>query len=206
MQPRTRRQKDVLEIIKRYIENNGHLPSYQMIARHMGVASKSSISKHIDALEAQGLLRRRLDGGRFKLELCAHEAYEARSRIVEWLNHGTAPAGDEEWEKEAFAVPRFVLGMYADADVFAFRVADDSLCNKNICRGDVAIIERRSFAREGSLVVAAVRKKQTVLRSYYRNGANVELRAANDDYENIRMPADAISVIGVYRALIRPPG
>ena len=206
MQPRTRRQREVLEIITRYIENNGHLPSYQMIARHMGVSSKSGVSRHIDALEAQGLIRRRLDEGRFKLELCGHEAYEAKSRIVEWHPHGPDANGREGWENESFSVPRFVLGMYADSDIFAFRVPDDALCQKNICEGDVALIERRTFAREGSLVFAEIKKQGPVLRRYYRDGANIELRAANDDFDDIRVPADSVSVIGVFRSLIRPPG
>ena len=205
MQPRTRRQKEVLDIITRYIENNGHLPSYQQIARHMGVTSKSGVSRHIDALEAQGLVRRRLDEGRFKLELCGHEVYEAKARIVEWHPHEPHSNGLEPWEKEPFSIPRFLLGMYADADVFAYRIPDAALSERNICEGDVALIERRTFAREGSMVFAQIKKSGPVLRRYYRNGANIELRAANDDFEDIIVPADGVSVIGVYRALIRPP-
>lgn len=205
MQPRTRRQKEVLEIIKRYIENNGHLPSYQMIARHMGVNSKSGVSRHIDALEAQGLIRRRLDEGRFKLELCAHESIASKLRLVEWHARPANSNGREEWENEPFSVPRFVLGAYADADIFAFRVPDASLGNKNICEGDVAFIERRSFAREGSVVFAEIKKQGPVLRRYYRNGSSVELRPANDEFENIRVAADLVAVVGVFRALLRPP-
>jgi SOS regulatory protein LexA len=206
MQPRTRRQKEVLEIITRYIENNGHLPSYQMIAHHMGVSSKSGISRHIDALEAQGLIRRRLDDGRFKLELCGHERFEERSRIVEWYTTEHNSNGRESWENEPFSIPLFLLGIYADADVFAYRVPDGALSDKNICEGDVAIIERRTFAREGSLVFAEIKKSDSVLRGYYRSGSNIELRPANDDFEDIRVPADSVTVLGVYRSLIRPPG
>lgn len=69
MQPRTRRQKEVLEIITRYIKNHGYDPSYQQIARQLGVSSKAGIAKHVRALEEQGLLTRRRDGGKFNLEL-----------------------------------------------------------------------------------------------------------------------------------------
>jgi repressor LexA len=205
MQPRTRRQKEVLEIISRYIENNGHLPSYQQIARHMGVNSKSGVSRHIDALEAQGLIRRRMDEGRFKLELCGNEAYESKSRLINWHNAEANGNGREPWENEPFLIPNFVLGMYADADIFAFRIPDAALSERNICEGDVALIERRTFAREGSLVFAELKKQEPVLRRYYRDGASVELRPANDEFDNIRLPADSVSVIGVFRSLIRPP-
>lgn len=171
----------------------------------MGVSSKSGVLRHIDALEAQGLIRRRLDDGRFKLELCGHEVYEAKSRIVEWYPHAEGSNGLESWEKEPFSVPKFLLGMYADADIFAFRVPDGALCERNICEGDVAFIERRTFAREGSLVFAEIKKQDAVLRRYYRNGANIELRPASDEFDEICAPADSVSVVGIFRALIRPP-
>jgi len=205
MQPRTRRQREVLDIITRYIENNGHLPSYQMIAHHMGVSSKSGVLRHIDALEAQGLIRRRLDEGRFKLELCGHEVYEAKSRIVEWYPNDAASNGLESWEKESFSVPRFLLGMYADADIFAYRVPDEALSGRNICEGDVAFIERRTFAREGSLVFAEIKKEGPILRRYYRNGAFIELRPENDGFDERSVPADSVTVVGIFRSLIRPP-
>lgn len=204
MQPRTRRQRDVLEIITRYIENNGHLPSYQMIAHHLGVRSKSSVAKHVDALVAQGLVRRRLDEGRFKLELCGHEVYEARSRVVEWFHNDLNAS--EDWEKESFAIPNFLLGIYAESEIVAFRIPDESLSKKNVCEGDIALVEKRTFAREGSLVLAVVSKGPTVLRSYYRVGSSIELRPSNDDYENICASADSVSIVGIFRALIRPPG
>jgi repressor LexA len=56
MQPRTRRQKEVLDFIKRYIEKHGYEPSYQQIARHLGVSSKAGIARHIESLENQGFL------------------------------------------------------------------------------------------------------------------------------------------------------
>ena len=59
MPTRTRRQREVLDFIIRYIDGHGYEPSYQLIARELGVSSKAGIAKHIKALEEQGLLRRR---------------------------------------------------------------------------------------------------------------------------------------------------
>jgi SOS-response transcriptional repressor LexA len=50
---RTRRQREVLDFIIRYIDNHGYEPSYQLIARELGVSSKAGIAKHIKALEEQ---------------------------------------------------------------------------------------------------------------------------------------------------------
>ena len=59
MQPRTQRQKEILDYIQRFIERHGYEPSYAQIARHFGVSSKATIAKHIAALESRGLLSRR---------------------------------------------------------------------------------------------------------------------------------------------------
>ena len=206
MQPRTRRQKDVLDVITRYIDSNGHLPSYAAIARHLGVRSRGGIAKHVTALESQGLIRRRAGEGGFRLELCGKEKVESESRIVEWLDAVVPAASAEAWEREPFAVPRFILGMYADADIFAFRVQDDAMLDKAIAEGDVVIIERRTFAREGSIVAAHTAVGDIVLRRYYREGSQVALRSANDDFDEIRSPADAVRILGIFRSLLRPPG
>ena len=69
MQPRTKRQKEVFDYIKEYIERHGYEPSYQLIAWHLKGKSKAGIAKHIEALEAQGLLTRRRENNSFWLDL-----------------------------------------------------------------------------------------------------------------------------------------
>ena len=52
----TRRQREILDFITQYIESHGARPSYQLIARHMGVSSKGGIARIVTDLEAQGFL------------------------------------------------------------------------------------------------------------------------------------------------------
>ena len=63
MQPRTRRQREILDFITEFINERGHIPSYQQIARKFKIASKSAIAKHIAAMEKQGILQRRREDG-----------------------------------------------------------------------------------------------------------------------------------------------
>lgn len=202
MQPRTRRQKDVLDIITKYVESNGHLPSYQMIAHHLGLSSKSGVARHIEALEAQGLIRRNNGNGRFKLELCAGEIYAEKTKVVEWFGPASDATGSGT-DDTPFAVPKFILGMYAPSDIFAFRVPDDSMIERNICEGDIVLAERRSFVREGSIVVATV-NDDNVLRRYYRNGSQIELHPCNTNFDTLSASAETVSIAGIFRALIRP--
>lgn len=205
MQPRTRRQKEVLEFITKYVENHGYKPSYQLIARELGVRSKAGIANHIAALESQGLLtRRRADGG-FNLELrSSGEASEAVCKI-DWLEVPQQPgAFVEDWEREPLFVPKFLLGYQTAERLFAFRAPNDSMLEKHICAGDIILIERRSFARDGDIVVALTDDKRAVLKQFFRLGASVELRPANAAFELIKLPANRIEILGVYHGLLRP--
>ncbi len=204
MPTRTKRQKEVFEFITRYIETHGYEPSYQQIAWHLGVRSKAGIAKHIAALESQGLLTRRREDGSFGLEV--HGSNSALESVckIDWLELPDTVTFREIWEDAPLFVPIFMLGIYEPERIFAFRVQNDAMLNKNIIEGDIALIEKRTFVRDSDLIVAIVEKRRVVLKNYFRAGAKIELRPANNRYETIVLPADKIQILGVFRGLIRP--
>jgi repressor LexA len=204
MQPRTRRQKEVLEFIARFIDTHGYEPSYQQIARHLGVASKAGVAKHIIALENQGLLARRRENGSFNLEIRPKESVAEIVCRIEWLEAASDAVYREEWEDMPLYVPKFLLGFLAPEKVCAFRVPNDSMLDKGIFEGDVILIEKRTFVRDGDCIAATIEKKRTVLKNYFRVGAYIELRPANERYDTLRLTADKIEIQGVYRGLLRP--
>src|SRR5579885_2187125 len=54
----TKRQKDVLDFIADFVEENGYSPSYEELAHGLNLASLATVHKHIQALEARNYLRR----------------------------------------------------------------------------------------------------------------------------------------------------
>lgn len=207
MQPRTRRQKEVLDFITRYIEKHGYEPSYQQIARHLGVSSKAGIARHIQSLENQGLLtRRRGEHGAFNLELRSAASLNEAVCGVEWLEVPKTQQMIEDWERETLFLPKCLLGFYTPEQVRAFRVQNDAMIEESICEGDIALVERRAFARDGDIVVALTENKRAVLKHFFRSGAKIELRPANSSYVSIMLPADKIFVLGIFRGLLRPFG
>lgn len=207
MQPQTRRQKEVLEFITRYVETHGYKPSYQLIARHLGVSSKAGIARHIESLENQGLLTRRRERGSFNLDLrSTGEASDAVCKI-NWL---AVPQPQnsfvEDWEREPLFIPKFLLGFQPAERLCAFRAPNDSMLEKHICEGDIVLIERRFFARDGDVVVALTDAKRAVLKQYFRQGASIELRPANPAFETIKLPANRVEILGGFHGLLRPLG
>jgi len=204
MSTRTRRQREVLDFIIRYIDGHGYEPSYQLIARELGVSSKAGIAKHIKALEEQGLLQRRRENGSFKLDIGRSEVLTPSSFEIQWLDAATNGFEPEAWESEPFALPLFMLGELSPKSVRAYRVIDDAMSGKNICEGDVAIIETRSYLRDGDCAVVTIKRKDTVLRQYYREGSRIEMRPANDKYDVLRVAGEQVKIHGVFRCLLRP--
>lgn len=207
MQARTRRQREILDYITEFIEKRGYEPSYQQIAKHFQIASKSAIAKHIMALEEQGLIARRRENGSFSLQLNPKKAVSVTNDsicAIEWLEVPAMDDFDEEFENELLFVPAFLLGRLQPEKVRAFLVPNDAMLEKQICEGDIALIEEKFFPRDGECIVAVIENNRAVLKNFYRDGAFVELRPSNPDYETIRLSADKVEIKGIYRGLLRP--
>lgn len=204
MHAQTRRQREVLDFITRYVESHGYRPSYQSIARHLGVRSKGGIARLVGALEEQGLIERRRENGHFSLEFPGREFTAGSGLLIEWLDVPDDGEHREDWKDRPFAVPEFMLGLQTPDRIRAFQVPDNAMAGDNICEDDVALIELRQFVRDGDRVVAVLNKERAVLRKYYRAGAYIELHESDDDKEMIRLTADRVEIKGVFRGLLRP--
>ena len=54
----TKRQKQVLDFIAGFLNDNGYCPSYEEIARGLDLASLATVHKHISVLETKSYLKR----------------------------------------------------------------------------------------------------------------------------------------------------
>ncbi|MBA3767938.1 MAG: transcriptional repressor LexA [Acidobacteria bacterium] len=205
MLPRTQRQKEILDYITRFIARHGYEPSYAQIARHFNVSSKATIAKHIAALERRGLLSRRREDGAFNLAVTVEES--PTEAICEIPLLGRIAAGapiDAVEDAQPISVPRFLLGRVRPERVYALRVKGDSMIDEHICDGDIALIENRTEARDGEIVVALVEGTRATLKRLFRFGHEVELRPANSQLAPMRLRASQVTVQGIFRGLLRP--
>jgi repressor LexA len=204
MLPRTQRQKDILDYITRFSERHGYEPSYAQIARHFGVKSRATIAKHIAALERRGLLMRKHEDGSFALNVKVDDPDAlCEVKLLGRIAAGT-PLDVVECD-EMVPVPRFLLGRVRPERVYALRVKGDSMIDEHICDGDIALIENRTDARDGEIVVALlIEENQATLKRLFRRGINVELHPANSQLQPLTLPATQVSVQGIFRGLLRP--
>ena len=221
MLPRTQRQKEVLDYITRFLAKHGHEPSYAQIARYFGVSSKATIAKHISALEKRGLIKRDHQPGRFTLAVKVEEV--PADAVCEVALLGRIAAGvpiDAIEDIEMICVPRFLFGRVRPERIYALRVKGDSMIDEHICDGDIALIENRTEARDGEIVVALIENRteardgeivvalidsaRATLKRLFRFGEEVELRPSNAQLEPIRVHASRVEIQGIFRGLMRP--
>jgi repressor LexA len=205
MLPRTQRQKEILDYITRFIARHGYEPSYAQIARHFNVSSKATIAKHIAALERRGLLSRRREDGAFNLAVTVEDSPTDATCEIPLLGRIAAGAPiDAVEDAQPISVPRFLLGRVRPERVYALRVKGDSMIDEHICDGDIALIENRTEARDGEIVVALIEGTRATLKRLFRFGHEVELRPANSQLAPMRLRASQVEVQGIFRGLLRP--
>lgn len=187
-----------MEYIRQFIENNGYPPSYQDVADHFRLASKGAVARHIEALEKQRLLSRRSDDGVFRLELSTMSEPGPDMCEIDWMETpGREPA-------DPLCIPLSMLGALKAEKTAAFLVPDDSMNGDHICEGDIAILERRTLARDGEIVVAAEGEERVVIGRFLKSGSDVEFQPSNPKFSIITLPAQRVKVKGVLRGLLRP--
>lgn len=198
MQTRSRRQREILDYLIEFVDSHGFEPSYQQIARHCGLSSKGGVARHIEALEKQGLVKRHHDNGSFRLEVIPESIMREHISEVEWLEVPEADDGSGP-----LYIPRSLLGYLSPSKVRGMIVPDNAMADEHILEGDIAIIECRSFARDGDCIAAIVKNNGLKLGNYFRKGSSVELRPSNTSYDAIRVRADKLEVLGLFRGLLR---
>jgi repressor LexA len=78
------------------------------------------------------------------------------------------------------------------------------MIDEHICDGDISLIENRTEARDGEIVVALLTENnQATLKRFYRRGLNIELHPANSQLQPLTVPAREVMVQGIFRGLLR---
>lgn len=191
-----------MNYIHEFVESHGFEPSYQQIANSIGVKSKGGIAKHIEALEKKGLLSRNNINGSFHLELNPQKTVSELVCEVEWMHSDQNT--HRKYEDENLYIPKFMLGYLSSSNLRALTIDDNAMIDEHICEDDIALFETKTFARDGEIVVTLIRDRDILVRKFYRDGSDIRLAAANENFDELKLPADKIKIIGIFRGILRP--
>jgi repressor LexA len=201
----TKRQKQVLDFIAGFVDDNGYCPSYEEIAHGLELASLATVHKHISVLETKGYLKRGFNQSR-SLELAPKYLQEQRRPkpvrlevpLVGRIAAGAPVEAVEQRESLNFA------DFAGNKDTYALEVRGDSMIEDHICDGDLILVEKVEEAHDGDIVVALVAGSETTLKRFYREpGDMVRLQPANAALNPILVPSADVQIQGRLLAVLR---
>ncbi len=195
----TKRQKEIFDYIQDFLAKKGYAPSLIEISRHFNLNSISTIHKHLVHLEEKGLIRRHWNRARAIEVVPAQPSPEARDVPLIGLISAGQPI-EAVRANEMVAIPEDMIGR---RDVYVLKVKGESMIDEQIRDGDYVIVENRSEARNGEMVVALLEGESATLKKYYREKGEIRLQPAHPTMRPILAKEENVEVQGVVVGMLR---
>jgi repressor LexA len=199
------RQRQILDFIGAYAERHGVSPTFREIGDAVGLKAISAVSYQVEQLQAKGFLSRR---DRMPRTIVA-KPRRLRSIPPDLDGVQANPYTDDMVGLPLFESVAAGLGLHANPDavgtirlprdmvghgnVFAVRVAGDSMVDANIFDGDCLVVRQQADAVNGD-IVAALLGDEGVVKTFRRTENHVWLMPENPSYDPI--PGDGCRIMG----------
>ncbi|MBQ9834301.1 MAG: transcriptional repressor LexA [Bacilli bacterium] len=201
----TKKQKEVLDYIKKYIASHGYPPAIREIGAGLGLSSPATVFAHLKKLEDYGLIKK--TNSKFRtIEILVENEYANQNEdIVKVPLLGKVTAGSPieaiEMPNQFFDLPASLVP--ASHEVFTLHVSGESMINKGIFDGDYVIVRRQNNAKNGDTVVAMTDENEVTLKTFYKEKDHIRLQPENDTMDPIILDNCTILgiAIGLYRKL-----
>ncbi|MBI3103749.1 transcriptional repressor LexA [Candidatus Daviesbacteria bacterium] len=198
-----RRQKQILDFLKQYIDKYGYSPTLGEIAEAIGVSSLATVHEHLQALVTKRVIKR----------------FEGAVRGIEVLDQNLAPKLQGiELPILGFIAAGQPIMTYTDPDAtvkvapamlsgkkrsYVLQVKGDSMIEEGILDGDFVIIEEQTEANDGDIVVALLENGLATLKRFFREPDKIRLEPANSsmspiyvhDPDSLRIQGRCVGVI-----------
>ena len=194
----TRKQKEILDFLLNSQDVFEHPPTLDELCEALGLKSRGSMHYQIKALIDAQLIEapeRKQRGIRL--------SEKAKSLTLGQKNAGSLPlvgviaAGQpiEAFENISYmAIPEQIK---TGNSCYVLKVKGESMCEVGIFDGDWVIIEQRSFARNGEIVVALVNKTDATLKFIEQYPHETLLIPANSSMGVMRYLPHEVEIQGV---------
>jgi repressor LexA len=194
----TRKQQEIYDFLVQNQDSFRHPPTLEELCESIGVKSRGSLHAHIKALVEAKLI----------------EAPERKQRGIRLTDYGRQlfKGKDDDQDKLPF-VGFIAAGKPIEAvqntsymtipdqlrtknPCYVLRINGDSMIEAGIFDGDWVVIEQRSYARNGEIVVALINRIEATLKYIEQYPHEVLLIPANAKMEAMRYKPDQVEIQG----------
>ncbi len=195
----TRRQEAVYRYLCEHARE--HPPTLDEVCRGLGLRSRGSLHKHIQALIQAGLVEPR-SGAHRGIRLTNPRARAAHDLPL--LGKVAAGRPLEPFEApETIEVPEILLGR---GPCYVLQVSGDSMIEAGLLDGDWIVVEHTTRADNHQVVVALVEGRETTLKRIVQSPGKVILYPANRALEPLVYAPEQIEIQGVVVGQMRRYG
>ena len=199
--PLTKRQREILNYLSAYTEQNGYAPSFEEIAEQFSYNSLATVHEHLSNLERKGYIRRSYNESR-SIEILPSEA---NPRACELPLLGSVAAGlpiEAVTAQETINVPEDFVRR--GGNHYVLRVRGNSMIDEQIRDGDFVVISERASADNGEMVIALVNNSSATVKKFYRErDGRIRLQPANDAMSPIYVHENDVAIQGVVVGVLR---
>ncbi|MGB5570180.1 MAG: transcriptional repressor LexA [Sedimenticolaceae bacterium] len=191
----TRRQQEIYEYLREHLEDFVHPPTLDELCDALGLKSRGSLHKQIQALIEAGLI----------------EPMNNLRRGIRLAEQGPNPAADSDALPlygyiaagspiEAIRNPELIdvpSQLRTGNPCYVLEVRGDSMIEEGILDGDWVVIEHRNQARNGEIVVALVDGEEATLKRLEKRSGEVVLHPANSNLSAMHFSPGQVQIQGV---------
>ena len=192
----TRRQQEIYDFLLEHQADFEHPPTLSELCNSMGLSSRGSMHKQVQALIEAGLVEP-MNNQRRGIRLTPLASQEAGGVENELPLLGRIAAGqpiEAVTTPETIDVPSW---LHTESPCYVLEVKGDSMIEEGIFDGDYVVIEKRSYARNGEIVVALVEGEEATLKRIEQNSSSTVLHPANSAMEPMTYHPDQVDIQGV---------
>jgi len=200
MRPLTKRQAQILELIKVFIKDTGMPPTRAEIAQTLGFKSANAAEEHLKALAKKGVIKMKPGASRGIQLVEDEEPEQLGLPLIGRVAAGEPILAQQHVESHCKIDPL----MFKPAADFLLRVNGMSMKDIGIMDGDLLAVHRTQVAENGQVVVARVDDDVTVKR-IEKAGKKVLLHAENDEFTAIEVDLEheSFNIEGLAVGVIR---
>ena len=194
----TKRQQEILNLIKNHMLDFGFPPTRADIAKTLGFKSPNAAEQHLRAIEKKGFIKI-LSGASRGIVL--NDSNSDEIPVIGLVAAGGPILAQENIEK---TIPRSNNLLSNDIDYF-LRVKGDSMVEVGIYEEDLIGVSKTRGHKIGNIVVARINDEVTVKTLMVMSEEKVILRPENQNYEDIEVnpQIDELVIEGSCVALLR---
>ena len=228
--PLSERQKNILQYIWEYLQDNTRPPTIREIGKATHISSTSVVNYNLTKLKERGLLEREAEVSR-GLRLTAKARQEmglvadavatvmgnvvdtaVRMARIPLLGNIVAgepiEVGNNDFltydEDDAIDLSLSLLPTGRTDELFALRVSGDSMIDAMVNDGDIVVMKQQITANNGDMVAVWLNSSDTTtLKHFYHEGERVRLQPANPTMDPIYVEPDDVRIQGKVMMVLR---